>query len=112
MSWRETPAAMQKRLATLNASSTDPLAGAAQFRGIGAVAAMESVRVAANNCRLVTFLVYTGEGFDMDHQEEEAVIRRAQAGDRNAFALLVERDWPHVHGWLQGMLNRSHAAED
>jgi RNA polymerase sigma-70 factor (ECF subfamily) len=44
--------------------------------------------------------------------EEQAWILRAQAGDREAFARLVERYWVRVYRWLLGLARNAHVAED
>jgi RNA polymerase sigma-70 factor, ECF subfamily len=44
--------------------------------------------------------------------EEQRQIVRAQAGDRPAFAALVERYWDRLHRWLYQLTRDSHAAED
>jgi RNA polymerase sigma-70 factor, ECF subfamily len=48
--------------------------------------------------------------------EEEDWVRRAQAGEREAFAPLVERYWGRLFRWLRGMLRHvpghAQAAED
>ncbi len=44
--------------------------------------------------------------------EEQGLIRRAQAGDRPAFAGLVERYWDRLYRWLYHLARDRHAAED
>jgi RNA polymerase sigma-70 factor (ECF subfamily) len=44
--------------------------------------------------------------------QEEQWVRRSQAGDREAFAALVERYWGRVQRWLSGMTHHPQAAED
>jgi RNA polymerase sigma-70 factor (ECF subfamily) len=44
--------------------------------------------------------------------EEQLWIRRAQGGDHQAFALLVERYWVRIHRWLFGLARNAHVAED
>ena len=44
--------------------------------------------------------------------EEAEWIRAAQAGDRSAFAQLVERYWDRLYRWLYRMTRDRHAAED
>jgi RNA polymerase sigma-70 factor (ECF subfamily) len=39
-------------------------------------------------------------------------VRRARAGDRAAFAALVERYWNPVRAWLAGLTGHEHRAED
>ena len=44
--------------------------------------------------------------------EEAEWIRAAQAGDRSAFAQLIERYWDRLYRWLYRMTRDRHAAED
>jgi RNA polymerase sigma-70 factor (ECF subfamily) len=44
--------------------------------------------------------------------EEPALIHRAQQGDREAFAGLVERYWDRLYRWLYHLAGDRHAAED
>jgi RNA polymerase sigma-70 factor (ECF subfamily) len=44
--------------------------------------------------------------------EEAVTIRRAQAGDREAFAALVEHYWDRLYRWLYHLTHHQHAAED
>jgi RNA polymerase sigma-70 factor, ECF subfamily len=46
------------------------------------------------------------------HHDEEQWVRQARAGDRTAFAALVERYWSPVHRWLYGLTHSCHSAED
>jgi RNA polymerase sigma-70 factor (ECF subfamily) len=39
-------------------------------------------------------------------------IRRAQAGEADAFALLVDRYWTQIYRWLHAMTREVHTAED
>ena len=48
----------------------------------------------------------------MDSDEERDWVRRASAGDRDAFAALVDRYWGSVRAWLTGLTGRVHLAED
>jgi len=48
----------------------------------------------------------------MSHLEEPALIQRAQAGDREAYAALIETYWNVIYGQLLGMTRNTHAAED
>jgi len=48
----------------------------------------------------------------VEHPDEQQWVRKAQAGDREAFAALIEGYWGRVYCWLQGLTGRSHAAED
>jgi RNA polymerase sigma-70 factor (ECF subfamily) len=47
-----------------------------------------------------------------DSAEEADWIRAAQAGDRSAFARLIERYWDRLYRWLYRMTHDRHAAED
>jgi RNA polymerase sigma-70 factor (ECF subfamily) len=44
--------------------------------------------------------------------EEHLLIRGAQAGDRQAFARLVERYWDGLYRWLYHLAHDRHTAED
>lgn len=44
--------------------------------------------------------------------EEIALVQAAQAGDRPAFARLVERYWPRLYRWLFHLTHDRHLAED
>ena len=44
--------------------------------------------------------------------EEHLLIRGAQAGDRQAFARLVERYWDGLYRWLYRLAHDRHTAED
>jgi RNA polymerase sigma-70 factor (ECF subfamily) len=48
----------------------------------------------------------------VDDREEQNWAGRARSGDRDAFALLVERYWSRVYRWLHGLTLRRHLAED
>jgi RNA polymerase sigma-70 factor (ECF subfamily) len=48
----------------------------------------------------------------VDQADEAQWIRQAQAGDRKAFAALVERYWSRIHRWLHGLTGNAHSAED
>jgi RNA polymerase sigma-70 factor (ECF subfamily) len=43
---------------------------------------------------------------------EDTLVSRAQAGDRQAFAALVERYWDGLYRWLYHLTRDQHAAED
>jgi RNA polymerase sigma-70 factor (ECF subfamily) len=43
---------------------------------------------------------------------ESITIQRAQAGDRQAFAALVEHYWDRLYRWLYHLTHHQHAAED
>lgn len=47
-----------------------------------------------------------------DPGDEAEWIRAAQAGDRSAFAQLVERYWDRLYRWLYQLTRDRHAAED
>jgi RNA polymerase sigma-70 factor, ECF subfamily len=44
--------------------------------------------------------------------EEHVLIHAAQKGDRDAFAVLVERYWDRLYRWLYHLTHDRHAAED
>ncbi len=44
--------------------------------------------------------------------EEHALTREAKGGDRQAFAVLVERYWDRLYRWLYNLTHNRHAAED
>lgn len=44
--------------------------------------------------------------------EESSLIQRAQQGDREAFALLVEHYWDRLYRWLYHLTHHQHTAED
>jgi RNA polymerase sigma-70 factor (ECF subfamily) len=44
--------------------------------------------------------------------EEQLQVQQAQAGDRQAYAALVERYWARVFRWLFGLTRREQLAED
>jgi len=48
----------------------------------------------------------------VDSNQERECVRRARAGDRTAFAALVDRYWNPVRAWLASMTRREHIAED
>lgn len=48
----------------------------------------------------------------MDHHAELDCVRRSQAGDRSAFAVLVNRYWDCVRRWLHGLTRQAQLAED
>jgi RNA polymerase sigma-70 factor (ECF subfamily) len=43
---------------------------------------------------------------------EDELVRRAQGGDRQAFAVLVERYWYRLYRWLYHLTHNQHGAED
>jgi RNA polymerase sigma-70 factor (ECF subfamily) len=45
-------------------------------------------------------------------QEETELLRRAQLGDRDAFAELVKYYWDRLYRWLYHLAHNQHAAED
>src|SRR5579885_114791 len=49
---------------------------------------------------------------EQTHTEEHRLIRAAQAGDRTAFAALVERYWDRLYRWLYRLTQDRHTAED
>lgn len=48
----------------------------------------------------------------MPHDEEYLWVQRSQAGDRSAFALLVDRYWSRIYRWLYGLTGAVPVAED
>src|SRR5262245_50044367 len=44
--------------------------------------------------------------------EEVELLRRAQLGDRDAFAGLVEHYWDRLYRWLYHLTHNQHSAED
>jgi RNA polymerase sigma-70 factor (ECF subfamily) len=48
----------------------------------------------------------------VDNDQERNWVRRASAGDRDAFAVLVSRYWGPVRAWLSGLSGQVHLAED
>jgi RNA polymerase sigma-70 factor (ECF subfamily) len=44
--------------------------------------------------------------------EEQVLIHSAQTGDRQAFAVLVERYWDRLYRWLYHLTHHRHTAED
>jgi len=48
----------------------------------------------------------------VDPAADQELIAQAQAGDRQAFAALIDRYWPRIHRWLLGLTGRRHVAED
>jgi RNA polymerase sigma-70 factor (ECF subfamily) len=45
-------------------------------------------------------------------EAEDSLVRRAQQGDRPAFAVLVERYWDRLYRWLFHLTRDRHTAED
>lgn len=45
-------------------------------------------------------------------EEESLLVHAARKGDRNAFAILVERYWDRLYRWLIHLAHDRHAAED
>jgi RNA polymerase sigma-70 factor (ECF subfamily) len=52
------------------------------------------------------------EAFDGRVDEEHLLIHSAQQGDRQAFAVLVERYWDRLYRWLYHLAHHRHTAED
>jgi len=46
------------------------------------------------------------------YAEEQHWVRLAQAGDRQAFAALVDAYWTRVYRWLYGLTHNRHTAEE
>ena len=53
-----------------------------------------------------------GSPYNPFPSEEAEWIRDAQAGDRSAFARLIERYWDRLYRWLYHLTRDRHAAED
>ena len=49
---------------------------------------------------------------DVHHPDDQSWVLQAQAGDRQAFAALVDRYWGRVYRWLWGLTHNAHLAED
>ncbi len=54
----------------------------------------------------------SGNGMPVSSDEEPGLIELAQAGDRRAFAALVERYWERLYRWLYHLTHHRHTAED
>ena len=54
----------------------------------------------------------TSQPINDTRSDEHALIRRAQAGDRTAFARLVEQYWDRLYRWLYHLAHNQHTAED
>lgn len=52
------------------------------------------------------------DDYDSGAGEEHVLIHRAQGGDREAFAVLVERYWDRLYRWLFHLTHNRHGAED
>ena len=52
------------------------------------------------------------ENLDSLLDEEQLLIHTAQKGDRQAFAVLVERHWDRLYRWLYHLTHNRHTAED
>jgi RNA polymerase sigma-70 factor (ECF subfamily) len=52
------------------------------------------------------------EEFDGPVDDETLLIHSAQQGDRQAFAVLVERYWDRLYRWLYHLTHHRHSAED
>ena len=52
--------------------------------------------------------------FDFDRlvNDEHALVRQAQQGDRQAFAVLVKQYWDRLYRWMYHLTHNRHAAED
>jgi RNA polymerase sigma-70 factor (ECF subfamily) len=48
----------------------------------------------------------------VEREAEEALIRRAQGGDQDAFAELAEEYWGRIYRWLLKTIRCPHTAED
>jgi RNA polymerase sigma-70 factor, ECF subfamily len=56
--------------------------------------------------------VATSQPINDTRSDEHALIRRAQTGDRAAFAGLVEQYWDRLYRWLYHLARNQHTAED
>src|SRR5260370_35916383 len=82
-------------------------------------AAEKAVRIGKSGSQC-TALVYqirwsslaSFEDFGALLNEEHMLIHSAQQGDREAFAVLVERYWDRLYRWLYHLTHNRHAAED
>lgn len=54
----------------------------------------------------------TSQPINDTRSDEHALIRRAQTGDRAAFAGLVEQYWDRLYRWLYHLARNQHTAED
>jgi RNA polymerase sigma-70 factor (ECF subfamily) len=52
------------------------------------------------------------ENFDVVLTDEHLLIHSAQQGNRQAFAVLVERYWDRLYRWLYHLTHNRHTAED
>lgn len=52
------------------------------------------------------------DNLDVLLDEEHILIHSAQKGDRQAFAVLVERYWDRLYRWLYHLTHHRHTAED
>jgi RNA polymerase sigma-70 factor, ECF subfamily len=57
-------------------------------------------------------LVATSQPIDDVRTREHSLIRRAQQGDRAAFAGLVDAYWDRLYRWLYHLARNQHTAED
>jgi RNA polymerase sigma-70 factor (ECF subfamily) len=48
----------------------------------------------------------------VDQTPEHQWITQAQAGDKQAFAALVDLYWPRIYRWLYGLTGNTHTAEE
>src|SRR5262249_46496287 len=62
--------------------------------------------------RLFVLLIGQNMSDPVDQEPEQQWIRQAQAGDRQAFASLVNQYWPRIYRWLYGLTSNTHSAED
>src|SRR2546430_6376418 len=65
----------------------------------------------ANNSPPASFPLTVPEA-RVSHDEELHWIQAAQAGDTRAYAALVDRYWPRIQRWLQGLTSDPQEAED
>jgi RNA polymerase sigma-70 factor (ECF subfamily) len=60
----------------------------------------------------LTVMVAAGPGEDVSQPAELDWVRQARAGDREAFAALVDLYWDCLRRWLFGLTQNRHLAED
>jgi RNA polymerase sigma-70 factor (ECF subfamily) len=79
---------------------------------------IEGARVAGSRSPRDLLAARTGQpeaapqSADRPSESEDNLVRRAQAGDRAAFADLVERYWERLYRWLYHLTHDRHTAED
>ena len=69
---------------------------------------IRSRRSQPDRCRPVTAF----DDFETRPDEEQLLVLSAQKGDRQAFAVLIERYWDRLYRWLYHLTHHRHTAED